>query len=67
MVFPALSCSAGRALPSDKLHQQVLKSCVHEEVMEGRVTVASSPVCASAVTAVPLLESNDSDKSFHCF
>ncbi|PKU32046.1 hypothetical protein llap_17649 [Limosa lapponica baueri] len=32
----------GEGLPSEKLHQQVLKSRVQEEVMEGRITEASS-------------------------
>lgn len=31
-------------LPSEKLHQQVFKSCVQEEVTEGRITEASSSI-----------------------
>lgn len=37
---PLVVC--GEGLPSEKLHQQVLKSCVQEDVMEGKITEASS-------------------------
>lgn len=45
---PSLVMLCGEGLPSQKLPQQVLKSCVPEEVMGGRIAESSSPMCASA-------------------
>lgn len=36
----------GEGLPLEKLHQQVLESCVQDQVMEGTITQASFSLCA---------------------
>lgn len=35
----------GEGLPSEKLHQQVLESCVQDQVTEGTIIQASSSLC----------------------
>lgn len=41
----------GEGLPLEKLHQQVLESCMQDQVMEGTITQASSALCALLVVS----------------
>lgn len=75
-VWFSLPCPTLWGLPSEKLLQQVLKSCVQAEVTEGRITEVSSSIPAPADdismgtagdAAMPELESSYSAKSLHCF
>lgn len=44
--FPQPRHTLGEGLPLEKLHQQVLKCCVQDQIIEGTITQASSSLCA---------------------